>query len=98
MNDWLSWELIGSFSGTCLVVNLITQVYKYVFPKASAASIRIFALIMSECLTVLVAVIANGAGWENIILAVLNGLLVFASTQGIYHLASDAADSIKKVG
>lgn len=98
MNDWLSWELIGTFAGTCLVVNLITQVYKYVFPNASATAIRIFALIMSEALTVLVAVLFQGASVEGIILAVLNGLLVFASTQGIYHLAADAADSIKKVG
>ncbi len=98
MNDWLTWEIIGTFAGTCLVVNIITQVFKYVIPNASTTAIRLFALIMSEALTVLVAVIMKGAGWENIVLAVLNGLLVFASTQGIYHLAADAADSIKKVG
>lgn len=94
MNDWLTWELIGTFAGTCLVVNLLTQVYKYVFPKASATAIRIFALIMSEALTVLVAVLFQGFSVEGIILAVLNGVLVFASTQGVYHLASDATPKI----
>ncbi|MBR2587462.1 hypothetical protein IKE71_03795 [Candidatus Saccharibacteria bacterium] len=94
MNEWLSWELIGTFAGTCLVVNLLTQVYKYVFPKASVTAIRIFALIMSEALTILVAVLFQGVSVEGIILAVLNGVLVFASTQGVYHLASDATPKI----
>lgn len=98
MNDWLSWEFIGTFAGTCIVVNIITQVYKIVIPKASDTAIRLFALIMSEVITVLVAVVMNGAGWQNIFLAVLNGAYVFAATQGVYHLASDAADKIKKVG
>ena len=79
MNDWLTWELLGTFAGTCLIVNIITQIFKYVFPNASATVIRVFALIMSEALTVLVSVIVNGAGWENILLSVLNGLLVSAN-------------------
>lgn len=94
MNDFLTWELVGTFAGTCLVVNLITQVFKYVFPTASATAIRVFALIMSEALTILVAVLFSGVSVEGIILAVLNGLLVFASTQGIYHLASDTNHTV----
>ena len=98
MEDWLTWELIGTFAGTCLVVNLLTQVFKYVIPSAGDTAIRLFALIMSEALTILVAVLFNGAGWQNIVLAVLNGVLVFASTQGVYHLAADAVEKNKKVG
>lgn len=96
MNEFFDWSLLATFGGACLATNLIVAVVKYIFPKIGSTALRLIALGLSLGLVFIIQVVAVGDySLQTIVLAVFNGFVVFAETQGVYFLATEGKTSIK---
>ena len=83
MTEFLSWESLGTFAGALFVTGLLTQAWKSLF-NLGVTGTRASSALTGIALLVLVTVFTKGATPQNVILAVLNGLLVGFAANGAY--------------
>ena len=89
-----TWEFFATLAGGAAAVTLIMQVLKYVIPGMSATVIKIIALVLSLAAVFIAGcVVPNNWDIQTIILAILNGCVVFTETQGLYALTGKALNA-----
>ena len=82
MQEFMSWEFLGTFAGAALATGLLTQLCKGLLD-------RIPTQLVSYLLALLVlvgtsAVLHTAAGWQDFALIPLNALLVSFGANGAY--------------
>lgn len=88
MNDFMTIELLATFTGLVLAVALIVQFTKSLIKRQFAdVSVRLYAFVVSLVLTFIFA--PAGSGVQGIVLTILNAVLVCMAAMGGYEAVAD---------
>jgi len=92
MNDFLSWEFLGTFAGAATFVTLMTQVAKQfinVDPKWISLA---FSMIVS------LGMVSLKDEWTAaaVVMALLNALFVTGAAVGLYEAGKDVGQFVRK--
>lgn len=83
MNDFVTWEIIGTYAGSVMVVGLITQLLKY-FPVVEKIPTQILSYILSF-VTLTASQLALGTfSFATLGLNLVNAVLVSLASNGAY--------------
>lgn len=89
-----TWEFFATLAGGAAAVTLVMQILKYIIPNMNAVAIKITALVLSLAVVFIAAcIVPNNWDFQTIVLAVLNGCVVFTETQGLYALTGKALNA-----
>ena len=91
-DTFLSWELLGTFSGAVAMVVFIVQMLKLPLDKVSRWHIPTSYLVYVIALVILLLAQAfvpgmGGLTWDNGILSALNAVLITLTAMGLYDKA-----------
>ena len=88
MNEFMTAEILGTFAGLVIAVNLIVQGTKSIVKKNFKDElVRLYAFIIALALIYVFA--GNGIGVEGLILNIINAMLVTLTAFGNYELVDD---------
>ncbi len=103
MNEYFTWELLGTFAGAVLAVTLLVQLLKLpidkvvmkLFGKDCRIPTRLIVYIMALAIVVAVEAAKGTLTWPSLGLCVLNAALVTISAMGAYELTFAKTDAKK---
>ncbi len=88
MDQFLSLQSLGTFTGVVLAVNVVVQVIKDL-PGLTKIPTRLVVLIVSEGIIFGLAAVQNTLNAQAILVNFLNGFVVAASAMGTWQVARD---------
>lgn len=86
MNEYLTWEFLGTFSGMVGAVTLLVQFLKLPFDKVWKIPTRYIVLFISMALLFAVEIFTTGFDPQRIPLVVLNAVVVSVASLGTYEV------------
>lgn len=88
MNDFFTWNLLGTYSGAILAVTIVTQ-----FVKGIAFIDRIPTRFVCWIVAVIVLILAQlftaSLSWSSAVMTLLNAVVVSLASNGTYDLCAD---------
>lgn len=91
-----AWEYIGTVAGASVVTALIVQLIKHIIGKdVNAWWLRLITWVIGTGLIVAANAVLYGLTWDSVGLYVINGVVVYMTTTGMYKTVSGAATAIK---
>lgn len=83
MNDFVTWEIIGTYAGAVMVVGLITQLLKY-FPVIEKIPTQILSYALSFVILTASQLALNTFSLASLGLNLVNAVLVSLAANGAY--------------
>ena len=95
MNEYFTWELLGTFAGTVLLVTLLVQWLKLPLDKLWKIPTRFWVYIISLAVLYPVQYFLGTLNANTAVLTIFNGVLVTMAAMGAYEIAFAKADAKK---
>ena len=92
MNEFLTWEFIGTSAGATLAVTLLTQVFKKYISTIDPKWISLAAALV---IVLSGNAIIGDMNFETAILSVFNALLVTGTSCGLYEACKSTGKCLK---
>jgi hypothetical protein len=92
MNEYVTWEAMGTLAGAVAAVLLIAQYTKSWVHKIDT---RLYVLVLAVVITQLTGLVL-GYSWQEHLITIFNGFIVAASAYGTYDVTFKATDEVKK--
>lgn len=87
-NDFMTMEVLATFTGLVAAVSIIVQFTKSIVKKQFGDGfVRLYAFIVALVLTFIFA--NSGPGAEGILLTIINSILVSIASMGGYEILAD---------
>lgn len=81
MNEFVSWETLGTFAGCAMLVGILTQFTKGLFSKLPTQWLSyIYAVVVMA----LAAIFTTGFSWPTLALIPFNAVIVAMSSNGAF--------------
>lgn len=88
MNEFMSLEVLATFTGLVTATTIIVQFTKSIIKKKFGDyMVRLYAFIVALILTFIFA--NNGAGAEGVLLTVINSIIISMASIGGYEIIAD---------
>lgn len=88
MNDFVTWDIIGTYAGAVMVVGLITQLLKY-FPIVEKIPTQLLSYLLSFVILTASQLALNTFSLASLGLNIINAVLVSLASNGAYTAMSD---------
>jgi hypothetical protein len=88
MNDFVTWEIIGTYAGAVMVVGLITQLLKY-FPVVEKLPTQLLSYALSFVILTASQLALNTFSLASLGLNLVNAVLVSLASNGAYTAMSN---------
>ncbi len=86
MNEFLTWDMLGTFAGCLGATVILTEFLKKIFPKIHP---QIVSYVISLVILVCVKVVAGAFAWNDILLQVMNAAVVSLAANGGFDAVKD---------
>lgn len=86
MNEYLTWEFLGTFAGATAATTLIVQFLKLRVDKVWKIPTRYIVYVISAIILFSVQIFAGTLTTENIALTLLNAVVVSMAAMGTYDV------------
>lgn len=93
MNEFFTWEYLGTFAGMVVGVNLLTQATKTFFDFATRWLVLAYAILLQGCVLIFTGTISI----PNAVMALFNAILVAFTAIGGYEVVADKRQNSEKV-
>lgn len=88
MNDFITIDMLATFSGLVLATGIITQFTKSIIKrKFEDYIVRLYVFIIAAILTFVFA--SNGYDMQGIILTIINSIIIAMASIGGYEILAD---------
>lgn len=92
MNEFVSWETLGTFAGCAALVGILTQFTKGVFSKLPTQWLSyIYAVVVMALATIF----TTGFSWPTLALIPFNAVIVAMSANGAFSAVKRIAEKSK---
>lgn len=88
MNNFLTWELLGTFAGCLTVTGALTEWLKKLFPKVHP---QVWSYGIALCIILAVRGLRGQFQWSGILLDILNAALVSIAANGGFDAIKNLA-------
>ncbi len=86
MNEFLTWDMLGTFAGCLGATVILTEFLKKIFPKIHP---QIVSYVIALVILVCVKVVAGAFAWNDILLQVMNAAVVSLAANGGFDAVKD---------
>lgn len=86
MNEFLTWDMLGTFAGCLGATVVITEFIKKLFPKIHP---QIVSFVIALVILVSVKLVAGTFAWSDILLQVMNAVVVSLAANGGFDAAKN---------
>ena len=86
MNEYLTWEFLGTFAGATATTTLIVQFLKLQVDKVWKIPTRYIVYIIAALILFAVQLFSGSLTIENIVLTLLNAVVVTMASMGTYEV------------
>lgn len=87
MNDFLTWDILGTFAGCVAAVVILTELLKKVLPKLSPLLI---SFVMALIILTVSKVVTGTMNWTDIVLNIFNAGVVSLAANGGFDILRKA--------
>lgn len=95
MNEYFTWEFLGTFAGAVAAVTLIIQFLKWQVDKVWKIPTRFLVYAVSLVLLIVVEIVKSSLTWQSAGLCIINAVLVTMTAMGAYELTFAKIDKNK---
>ncbi len=88
MNDFVTWDIIGTYAGAVMVVGLITQLLKY-FPVVEKLPTQLLSYLLSFIILTASQLALNTFSLASLGLNIINAVIVSLASNGAYTAMSN---------
>jgi hypothetical protein len=88
MNDFVTWDIIGTYAGAVMVVGLITQLLKY-FPLVEKLPTQLLSYLLSFIILTASQLALNTFSLASLGLNIINAVIVSLASNGAYTAMSN---------
>lgn len=96
MNDFLTWDILTTYSGVILAVTIITQFIKDVGFIAKVPT-RITAYFVSIIVMILALLFTGSFTWSAFALTFINAIFVALAANGAFDACNEINNSLKPI-
>ena len=86
MNEFLTWDMLGTFAGFLGATVVITEFIKKLFPKIHP---QIVSFVIALVILISVQLVAGAFAWSDILLQVMNAAVVSLAANGGFDAAKN---------
>lgn len=79
MNEFLTWDMLGTFAGCLGATVVITEFIKKLFPKIHP---QIVSFVIALVILISVQLVAGAFAWNDILLQVMNAVVISLAANG----------------
>lgn len=97
MNEFFTWNILGTYAGAVLATTLITQLLKSI-PGIEKIPTRIFSYIVAALILLGAALYSGTMNWSNAGLAFINAAVVALASNGAFDAARCTGEYCKNQG
>lgn len=87
MNEFLTWDVLGTFAGCLGATVVITEFIKKIFPKIHPQTV---SFVISLLILFAVKLVAGTFAWNDIVLQVINAFVVSLAANGGFDAIKNA--------
>lgn len=87
MNEFLTWDVLGTFAGCLGATVVITEFIKKIFPKIHP---QIVSFVISLLILLGVQLVGGAFAWNDILLQVINAFVVSLAANGGFDAIKNA--------
>ena len=95
MNDFVTWDIIGTYAGAVMVVGLITQLLKY-FPIVEKIPTQLLSYLLSFVILTASQLALNTFNLTSLGLNMINAVIVSLASNGAYTAMNNIIVSQEK--
>lgn len=93
VNDYLTWEFLGTMAGAVAATTLITQFLKLPVDRLWKIPTRFVVYVIALSLLFAVEFFTGGVSAERVILIILNAVVVASASMGAYEITFKKLES-----
>lgn len=82
MDEFFTWQILGTFAGASLATGIITQALDKLLNKAKKIPTQLIATLTALVVLLTVHIFTGGLSVSNVVLSVFNAVLVASATSG----------------
>lgn len=83
MNEFFTWEILGTYAGATLLVGLVTQLLKDI-PGIDKLRTRLFSYAVAVVVLLLATVFSGNLSVDSAVLCLINGAVVSLASNGAF--------------